>query len=217
MTQQLYTFKARSHKSLLRPTRCNDVALPNFEKHVLWDIFERLPRNPFTLNHGIFTPKDQLVQRTTEHSGCAETQVALTGGQEVGCSMSQASGSAASGSQLWYDTQGWGWAAFHRILKVGKDSQDGAQPCWAAVSPQSCLLHEGMDINGDSHLDRVRVLQTWQLFRLLEWCVLAYSEVFPWTAERKGNEACLCTGQGRPRTINVCAGGWIAVPTDAHK
>lgn len=53
-------------------------------------------------------------------------------------------------------------------LRLEKDLQDGVQPFWAAVSPQSCLLHEGMDINGDNRLHQVRVLQTWQLFQLLE-------------------------------------------------
>lgn len=93
----LQTYMARSHRPLPRPTSCKDLALLDFEKPVLWGIFERMPRSPFAFSHGTKTSVDPKNHWTV---GYAEIQVAPTASQEVGCSMSQASRSAASGSQL---------------------------------------------------------------------------------------------------------------------
>lgn len=94
----------------------------------------------------------------------AETQVALTAPQEVGCCLPSSE-----------------WLRCFRFTAMAQHSGLGLGCFWAAVPELSSVHYVGeWTLTGiATRLHQVRVLQTWQLFQLLEWCVLDYLEVLP--------------------------------------
>lgn len=120
--QSTQTF-AKAHKAAR-------ISLCQILRSLLWDIFERMPRSPFALTHGICMSKHQLIQTTTEHWAVQRPRWLHLQVRRWDAPCLKQVENAASVSQLWYDTQGWGWAAFQGIVKVGKHLQDGVHPFW---------------------------------------------------------------------------------------
>lgn len=91
------------HKSLFQGPQAARTHLCWILRSVLWEDAQK----PTCFDTWHFYTKASVDPKNLWTHRCAETQVALAAGQEVGCSIPQASGSAASGSQLtWHSGLG---------------------------------------------------------------------------------------------------------------